>query len=146
MTDHDPSATDAAAALHAARTAQAAARVAQTVPRGLVLAQGAACAVECAALGLAGAHEEGAAPLTALGLLACVAFLVLMWRGVRHGGSLPRLRYEGRAAWRVLVVPAATIAVGALVAIPYGLTGALVALGLVCALDFWRRVARTESA
>ncbi|MEU3843407.1 hypothetical protein AB0E88_25615 [Streptomyces sp. NPDC028635] len=137
----------AAAALHAARDAQAAARAAQRTPRGYVVAQGAACAVEFAALGLAAvADERWSGPLLALGLAGFVAFMALMWAGVRHSGSVPWPRREGRPAWRILLPPAATIAVGGLAAVPYGMPGAMVVFGVVCAVDLGRRVIRTEHA
>jgi hypothetical protein len=134
----------ATAALRTVRSAQAAARAAQTPPRGYLYAQGFACAVEFAALGLAQRHDEWQGPLLALGLLAFVAFMALMWAGIRHGGSVPWFRREDRPAWRAGVLPAASIGAGALAAVPYGFPGALVVFGLVCALDFWRRAARTE--
>ncbi|MFF9814365.1 hypothetical protein [Streptomyces sp. NPDC014006] len=141
---YDPHA--AAAALHAARDAQAAARAAQRTPRRYVIAQAAACAVEFVALGLTGVYEQWAGPLLALGLAGFVAFMALMWAGVRHGGSVPWPRREGRPTWRILVPPAATIAVGGLAAIPYGMSGALVVFVVVCVLDLGRRVIRTEHA
>ncbi|POX56693.1 hypothetical protein C3489_02540 [Streptomyces sp. Ru71] len=136
----------AAAALHTARDAQAAARSAQRTPRGYVIAQGVACAVEFGAFGLAARYERWSGPLLALGIAGCVAFMALMWAGVRHSGSVPWPRREGRPAWRVLVPPAATIAAGGLAAVPYGLPGALVVFGVVCAVDLGRRVIRTEHA
>ncbi|MFE7954153.1 hypothetical protein [Streptomyces sp. NPDC057413] len=141
---YDPHA--AAAALHTARDAQAAARAAQRTPRRYVIAQGVACAVEFGALGLAARDDRWSGPLLALGLAGFVAFMALMWAGVRHSGSVPWPRREGRPLWRILVPPLATIAAGGLAAIPYGMTGALVVFAVVCALDFGRRAIRTEHA
>lgn len=136
----------AAAALLTARDAQKAARAAQRVPRGYVYAQAAAAAVEFAAFGLAEVSGQWSWPLLALGLAAFVAFLALMWAGVRHSGSVPWPRREGRPLRRTLLPPLATIAAGALAAIPYGMTGALVVYGIICTLDFVRRAIRTEHA
>ncbi|MFF7354924.1 hypothetical protein ACFZA1_20005 [Streptomyces filipinensis] len=129
-------ARDALAAVCAARTA---ARTAgERMPLGYAIGQGLTCAVGFTALGLADRWPRWGGWLVAAAAASLIAFLVLIWVGAHKGGVtrwFSRDRGPGRPAWYAWVVPFVPLAIGLLAAIPYGVPGWLIGLGLASGAD-----------
>ncbi|MFJ4422971.1 hypothetical protein [Streptomyces bobili] len=143
--DRQDTAVTAAQALHAARAAQsAAARAGRAVPPAFLIAQGLTYLAGFTALGLAFVYEDQSW-LLALGFAMLVAFGVLVWTGMRRGGTVPwlGLRRTRQDSWHLRLAPLLSLAAGGLAAIPYGPAGWVIGFGAGIALEHWLRAALT---